>query len=150
MTQNDQPKPKSRRLARRYAMQALYQWQMTQLSIDDIIQQFMQQKGIERVDESFFSELVHGTIKNNLQIDSALQKVLDRDINSLSAVECAILRIAVFEFIFRLDVPYRVVINEAIELAKQYGANEAHKYINGVLNNVAKTLRTVEVTQHKG
>jgi len=140
-------KPKSRRLARRFAMQALYQWQMNRVHGDELIKQFLEQDNMDKADQSYFAELVHGCTQNHERIDNAMQTVLDRKVTELSPVEYSILRLAVFEFIFRLDVPYRVVINEAIELAKEYGANDGYKYINGVLNNAARELRAVEISQ---
>jgi N utilization substance protein B len=96
------------------------------------------------MDKGYFSELVQGVSKQQEQLDNALSQAVDRSISSIDPVESSILRLAVYEFIHRPDIPYRVVLNEAVELAKSMGGEQGHKYVNGVLDKVGATLREVE------
>jgi len=134
----------SRTLAREYAMQALYQWQMTELRPGIIDQQFYQQQSFKGVKRSYFSELLIGVPDNLEVIDRTLTLHVDRPVKKIDPVERAILRIAVYELLHRSDVPYRVIINEAINLAKKFGAEASHKYINSVLDKVARRQRTLK------
>lgn len=136
--------PAARRKARRFAMQAMYQWQMTGNDIADIELQFRRDNDMRKVDITYFHELLHGIPARVDVLDEALQPLLDRKIDELSQVEKAILRLGAFELIDRIDVPYRVVINEGIELAKMFGADESFKYVNGVLDKLARSARTAE------
>lgn len=152
MKSNDyKNKPKQniskRRLARCRAMQALYVWHFMRLDPAQIIQQFVEHFSGTTMDTVFFKELVTGVIKNAEHIDTVMQPALDRKIDELNPVECAILRMAIFELIYRIDVPYRVIINEAVEVAKRYGSADGHKYVNGVLDKLAVKLREVEVNK---
>lgn len=124
--------------ARCYAMQAIYQWQFTQQNVDEIIQTFQDENDFQHVDESYFKELVSGVVKEIHEVDITLQPYLDREIQDLNPVELAILRLATYELLYRPDIPYRVVINEAVEIAKEYGSVEGYKYINGVLDALVK------------
>lgn len=137
-------KKPSRRRARIYAMQVLYQWQLTQNAPQDMIQQFVDEHDMKNVDVSYFSGLVTGALEKIDEIDVVMREYLDRDITELNPVELSILRVGFYEFIYRPDIPYRVVINEAMEVAKKYGAEQGHKYVNGVLDAAAVTLRAVE------
>ncbi len=144
----NQKKP-SRRKARVLAMQALYQWAFTQHIEDELINQFLVEHNTRNADIEYFKALISGVIRHMPQIDAKLAPRLDRGIQSLNPVELAILRIAVFELIHHLDVPYRAVVNEAIEIAKQYGASDAYKFVNGVLDGLATELRAVEASQKR-
>ena len=142
MTQSAVPSsPAARRKARRYALQALYQWQLAGATLSDIEAQFLAANDMQKVDRTYFHDLLHG-------VDEALRPFLDRRVEELSQVEKALLRIGAFELKERLDVPYRVVINESIELAKVFGADDSFKYVNGVLDKLARRLRSAE-TAHR-
>lgn len=123
--------------ARHRILQALYQWELTQHDLHDIENQFHEDQDMRRVDIKYFKELLHGIPENKEIIDAKIEPLLDRPINQLDPVEICILRIATYELIKRIDVPYRVLVNEAVELAKAFGADESHKYINGVIDRLA-------------
>ena len=125
-------------------MQALYQWQLTADDIDGIERQFFEENDMTRVDREYFSELLLGVLKELKSIDTQLEKHMPRSINSVDPVERAILRIATYEFIKRLDVPYRVVLNEAVVLSKKFCAERSHTFVNAVLDKVARDIRTHE------
>ena len=135
---------KARGKARRLAMQALYQWQMTADDIDGIEQQFFEENDMKNVDQEYFSELLLGVLQEISSIDAELEKYMSRSINSVDPVERAILRIAGYEFIKRPDVPYRVVLNEAVVLTKKFCAEKSHTFVNAVLDKVARDTRTHE------
>ena len=135
---------KARGKARRLAMQALYQWQMTADDIDGIERQFMEENDMSQVDQEYFSELLLGVLKEIVPIDAELEKHMPRQINAVDPVERAILRIATYEFIKRLDVPYRVILNEAITLTKKFCAEKSHTFVNAVLDKVARDTRVHE------
>ncbi len=131
--------------ARRNALQALYQWQMTGQSLTVIELQFEQDERLKNAQRSYFSELFHGVPRNLKAIDQELVAFVDRPVEKIDPVERAILRIGVYELIHRLDVPSRVILNEGVNLAKYFGAEESHKYINGILDKVARQLRAEEI-----
>jgi N utilization substance protein B len=135
----------SRTNARKAAVQALYQWQMTGQSLVEIERQFIEEERLKDVQKSYFTELFHGVPKNLEAIDQALAEFVDRPVDMIDPVERAILRIGAYELINRLDMPYRVVLNEGINLAKYFGADGSHRYVNGILDKVAQKKRTVEV-----
>lgn len=137
---------KSRGIARKLAMQAIYQWQMTGDDADEIEQQFIEENDMEKVDKEYFSELLFKVSSEN-DLDAVLEKYMDRKILLVDPVERAILRIACYEFKFRLDVPYKVVINEAIGLTKKFCAEKSHKFVNAVLDKVARELRVNEISK---
>lgn len=126
--------------ARRRALQALYQWQMAGQDLVDIETQFQQEMDMSAVDIDLFRELLHGVPGRVDELDAQFSPLLDRPAEQLDPIERAILRIGTYELAARLDVPCRVVINEAVELAKQFGADQSHRYINGVLDKVARAL----------
>jgi len=136
---------RARSLARERAMQALYQWQITGQELADIEQQFITEQDMKNVDKKYFKELIHGVPKWIEECDTLCGKLLSRPIEQVDPVERAILRIGLYELKKRLDIPYRVVINEAVELAKNFGAEQGHKFINGTLDKAAKSLRAVEI-----
>lgn len=137
--------PSARRKARRFALQALYQWQLSGNDLADIELQFRRDNDMKKVDREYFHELLHGVPAQVDVLDDALQPALDRKVAELSQVEKVILRIGAFELINRLDVPYRVVLNEGIELAKLFGADDSFKYVNGVLDKLARKFRKLEL-----
>ncbi len=130
--------------ARRSAMQALYQWQMTGHSTASIETQFLAEINARHVKIEDFKELLHGIPAEVTVIDAALSEFVDRSINSIDAVERAILRLGVYELLKRPQVPVSIIINEAINLAKIYGAEQSHKYVNSVLDKVARKHRSQE------
>jgi N utilization substance protein B len=135
---------RARSIARKLAMQALYQWQLTHQSAGEIKQQFLESEDSAGVDREHFDELVTSCIEQSESIAAALTPFLDRPLEQLDPVESAILMIGVFELQHRLDVPYRVVINEAVDLCKRFGATDAHKYVNAVLDRAAREIRAEE------
>lgn len=147
---NTPPDKKSRRgtrarsIARKLAMQALYQWQLTDHTASDISRQFIESEEFKGADREYFEELVKRCIKEEAQINAAIGPFIDRPLEQLDPVETALLMIGMFELRSRLDVPYRVVINEAVDLAKRFGATDAHKYVNAVLDRAAKDIRAAE------
>nr|WP_231975074.1 transcription antitermination factor NusB [Pseudomonas pohangensis] len=142
-------KTATRRKARSLAMQALYQWHMAGQSINEIEAQFRVDNDFSGVDGGYFSEILHGVPSLKTELDELLVPCLDRPLDELDPVELAILRLSLFELRNRVDVPYRVVINEGIELAKVYGATDGHKFVNGVLDKLAPQLREAEVRANK-
>lgn len=130
-----------RRRARRAALQAIYQWQMTAEELETIAAQFRQEKSWRRIDEELFSAHLYGVPENVTNLDAHLQPILDRPIAQLDAVERAILRMGAYELTHREDIPWRVVINECVELAREFGAEQSHRYINGILDKLARRTR---------
>jgi len=141
--------PALRHKARHYAMQAIYQWQMSQNPLQQIEQQFRSEYDFSQVDLEFFQELLHRVPAQLGDLDALIAPHIDRAINELTPIELALLRIGAYELAYRIDVPFKVAINEAVSLAKKFGAAESHKYINGVLDNIAKQTRAVEVNANK-
>lgn len=137
--------PSPRRQARRLGMQAIYQWQLGVNSPAEVEQQFLATQPLDKVDVPYFLELLRNVAKCVADLDKHMQPVLDRPISELNPVELAILRIALYELVYCPQVPYRVVIDEALRLAKTFGAVEGYKYVNAVLDKVARTLRKSEV-----
>lgn len=133
--------PNLRHRARRATVQALYQWQLTGQPPEDILQQITEDGGPGRLDKKLFAELAPGVAQNVERIDAAIAPHLDRKVSEVDPVERAILRLGTYELLFKLEVPLRVVINEGVELAKTFGAETSHKYINGVLDKVARAHR---------
>lgn len=137
--------PVARSRARRRALQAVYAWQMSGATARDVIAQFAHEQAHEVADLEYFEDLVRGVDKHCEELDDALAPFLDRDIEQVDPIERAALRIAAYELRQRRDVPYRVVINEAIETVKRFGAEHGHTYVNGVLDHAAAAWRPVEV-----
>ncbi|WP_225639485.1 transcription antitermination factor NusB [Candidatus Profftia sp. (ex Adelges kitamiensis)] len=134
-------KPTSRRLARECAVQAIYSWQISQNNISDIEFQFLSEHAVNNCDINYFRELLHGVATNSEYLDKLMIPVLSREIRGLGQIEKAVLRISLFELSKRKDIPYKVVINEGIELAKYFGSVDSYKFINGVLNTIASIIR---------
>ncbi|MFV2060607.1 MAG: transcription antitermination factor NusB [Gammaproteobacteria bacterium] len=131
--------------ARRYAVQALYQWQLSGLDIDEIKKQFYEEHNFKKVDAKFFDEVIYKIPSLIAELENKIAPHLSRAYDEIDPIERGILLLGSYELAFRPDVPYRVVINEAIELAKTFGAEDAHKFINGVLDKIALNEREVEV-----
>ena len=134
-----------RRKARHYGMQALYQWHMAGAALNDIEAEFRADYDFSRVDLEYFQALLHGVPKHVDTLEEHLIPILDRAVDELDPIERTLLRMGVFELSERIDVPYKVVINEAVALAKKFGATDSHKYINGVLDKVARKIRKAEI-----
>lgn len=143
------PKPSARRRARQLALQALYQWQISRSSLTDIEMQFRADNDFAKVDEGYFHTLLHEIPGIVSTLDETMNPLLDRPLTQLDPVEMAALRIGCYELMHRADVPYRVVINEAIELVKRFGAQDSHRYINGILDKLAPRLRSEEVRKFR-
>jgi len=136
--------------ARRYAVQAIYQWQMIGQDVSEIrniIDQFVAEQDQNGFDIKYFDALLRGVSGNLKALDQQLKPCLDRSIESVDPVERAILRLGAFELILRPEVPYRVIINESVELAKIFGAEQGHRFVNGVLDKLAKQTRAMEMSQ---
>ena len=141
---------RKRSRARHHAVQAIYQWQLTGHDIGDIVGQFLTSQDPAKFEVEYFRDLLRGIATSVDELDARLQPHVDRPIQQIDPVERAILRLGVYELAHHPEVPYRVVINEAVELAKVFGAEESHKYVNGVLDKVARELRAVEVSAVRG
>jgi len=138
----------ARKRARHFAMQAIYQWQMTNKSAQIIEAEFHADNDMSKVDAEYFSEVFAGVLNDKDTLDECFVKHLkNMSKEELDPVTLALLRMASFEFSQRVDVPYRVVINESVNLAKKFGAEDSHKFINGVLDKVARELRASELGQ---
>jgi transcription antitermination protein NusB len=138
-------KPAARRKARKFALQAIYQWQLSGNDLTDIEQQFIDDNDFSKVDGDYFRELLYQVVANVEEIDEMIQPKLDRKFSEVNPVEKSVLRLSSYELMKRIDVPYRVVINEALELAKTFGATDGHKYVNGILDKVARETRSAEM-----
>jgi N utilization substance protein B len=136
--------PSARRKARRFALQGLYEWQMSGNPSWEIEARYRVENAMHKVDLDYFHELLHRIPQITEELDTLIAPHLDREFQTLDPVELATLRIGAYELKHRLDVPYRVVINEGIELAKVFGASESHRYINGVLDKLSASLRQLE------
>ena len=141
--------PAARSRARRRALQALYAWQMSNSPIDKVIEQFRAEQDMEIADLEYFEALVRGVAEHSEELDAVLSKFIDRTMAQVDPIERAVLRIAGFELAYRVDVPYRVVINEAIETTKRFGAEHGHTYVNGVLDRAAAEWRAQEIQASK-
>lgn len=135
----------ARSRSRRRALQALYAWQMSGGDVSSVIAQFAHEQAHEVADLEYFEDLVRGVLGHTAELDAALADYVDREVEQIDPIERAVLRIAAYELRHRPDVPYRVVINEAIEIAKRFGAEHGHTYVNGVLDHAASAWRPVEV-----
>ena len=140
---------KARSRARRMAMQALYEWQVANNTPLDILNTYRAEQDLKKVDEDYFRDLLLNTAKYQEELDAIMSACLDRPIHEVDPIEMAILRLASYELAHRPDVPYRVVINEAIELAKAFGAESGHKFVNGILDKVALRVRADEIKHGK-
>lgn len=141
--------PALRRKARHYALQALYQWQISRNPLNDIEAQFRTEFDFSKTDLEYFQVLLHGVPEHLGEIERTFEPQLDRALKDLTPIELTLLRMGTFELAHRIDVPFKVVINEAVSLAKKFGATDSHKYINGVMDNLAKELRQIEVAAER-
>ena len=136
-----------RHKARELALQGVYSWQLSKNAVEQIELNLATSNDMKKVDMGFFQELLRAGISQATELDASIKPYLGRLPEELDPIEKSILRIATYELVQCLETPYKVVINEAIELAKSYGAQDSHKFINGVLDKAVKTLRRHEVQQ---
>ena len=137
------PRP-ARRRSREFALQGLYQWLLSAEAVADVEAHIMEQEDFAKCDRAHFDALLHGTIEQAAALDAVLTRHVDRKTSQLSPVEHAALMIGCYELMHCMDIPYRVVINEAVELAKSFGGTDGHKFVNGVLDKCAADLRPNE------
>jgi N utilization substance protein B len=133
-----------RQRARRRALQALYQWQITRQQAGEILRQFRQAQDLSLIDEEFFENLLRGVIGEHQALDCSLQPFLDRPMAQVDIMEQAVLRLGAWELLHCPEVPFRVVLNEAIDLAHRFGAEQGHAFVNGVLDKAARVWRSQE------
>jgi N utilization substance protein B len=136
--------------ARRLATQALYQWDLSGSNLSQIEVQFHEDEDFSKVDRDYFHELLHEIPSRLDEVEQAFTAYLDRPLKEIDPVERAVLRMATYELMTHIEIPYKVIINEAVNLTKKFGAEQAHRYVNGVLDQVARKLRAVEHPQGKG
>lgn len=137
-------KPAERRRARQFAVQAIYQWQITQTGVSQIIEQFSVDQDMSKADVPYFKELLIGVVQNVDSLNDKLSPYLSRKLEDVDMVDIAVLRLAMFELTYRSDVPPKVVLNEAIELAKDFATDESYKFVNGVLDKALRSLKLRE------
>ena len=143
-TRPDGIDPAARSRARRRALQAVYAWQLSGSSMNKVLEQFRDEQDMEIADLEYFEDLLRGLEAHLAQVDEALAPFIDRPLEQVDPIERGVLRLAVYELLHRLDVPYRVIINEAIEIAKRFGSEHGHTYINGVPDRGAQSWRAAE------
>jgi N utilization substance protein B len=134
----------ARRRSRELATQGLYQWLLSGSPGDEIDAQLRGAQGYDKADHEHLNAILHGVMRDSVALSAAIAPCLDRPIDQLSPVERAVLLVAAFELTNHVDIPYRVVINEAVELTKTYGGSDGYKYVNGVLDKLAAQLRATE------
>jgi N utilization substance protein B len=134
-----------RRKARHFGLQALYQWTLSGSALADIEAEFRVDNDFRHTDGDYFTAILKGVTSDVDALEALFSPALDRSLDDLDPIERNLLRLGAFELRDRIDVPYKVVINEAVSLAKKFGATESHRYINGVLDKVARDLRTIEL-----
>ncbi len=139
------PAKSTRRRARELALQGIYQWRLAGGDEAQIEKQIREEKGMGRYDAEFFSDLLRGVLTRHLELEAAVSTHLDRPLNELSPVEFSVLLLGAYELLHHPEVPYRVIINEAVELTKTFGGADGHKYVNGVLDKMAAQVRATEV-----
>jgi len=141
------PLAAQRRKARHYGLQALYQWTLSGASPSEIEAEFRVDNDFKHTDGEYFNALLCGVIADVEALELVFEPALDRGLDDLDPIERNLLRLGTFELRDRIDVPYKVVISEAVALAKKFGATDSHRYINGVLDKISRELRTVERAQ---
>ncbi|OWQ92157.1 N utilization substance protein B [Roseateles aquatilis] len=144
------PAKSARRRSREHALQGLYQWLVTGDDLGVIDAHTREQEGFDKADRNHYDKLLNGAIEDAAELDTVLARHVDRKTTELSPIEHAILLIGAFELKHCIDIPYKVAINEAVELAKSFGGTDGHKYVNGVLDRAAADLRPVEVKAARG
>jgi N utilization substance protein B len=136
--------PAARSRARRRAVQALYAWELGGNSMRNVIDDFRSEQDMQIADLDYFEDLLRGVEAHRAELDAGMAPFLDRDIERVDPIERAVLRLSAYELKHRIDVPYRVVLNEAVEVAKRFGSEQGHTYVNGVLDKLAGATRAAE------
>jgi len=136
---------KGRRRARKIALQAIYQRLISKTELTEIEAQFRAIHGTDKVDFEYFNRLFYGVEQSQTELDKVLLPFLDRPIKNLNPIELAVLRLSAFELTEVLEIPYRVILDESVNLSKTFGSQDGHRYVNGVLNNLAKKIRATEI-----
>ncbi|RUR20282.1 transcription antitermination factor NusB [Legionella sp. km535] len=135
-----------KRKARKLALQALYQWLMSGSDLHEIEAQFRVINNMDKVDVEYFTRLLHGVPAHAEALEASFSPFLDRDVSGLNPIELTVLRIGSFELFHCPEIPYKVVLDESISLTKEFGSQDGHRYVNGVLNNLAQQVRSVEIS----
>ena len=135
-----------KRRARKLALQALYQWLISSNDLHEIEAQFLAINNMARVDGDYFSRLLHGIPQCLADLEASISPFIDREIHGLNPIELTVLRIGAYELLHCPELPYKVVIDESISLAKEFGSQDGHRYVNGVLNSLARQVRAVEIS----
>ena len=143
-TRTDRRATNARSVARRLAVQAIYRWQLNDGPWQDVLLEFADAEDMPKADRGYFRELIEGVCSTRPQLDEAIVQWTDRPTVQLDPVEHAVLLVAVFELTARPDVPFRVVLNEAVNITRRFGATDGHKFVNAVLDRAARVLRTHE------
>jgi N utilization substance protein B len=141
-------KTSSRTRARRLAMQGLYEWQVSDNKPSEIETQYLIEKETDKVDIAYFRELISKVPLHCEELDGHIAPLISRPLEEVDLVELAVLRLGTYELLYHPEIPYRVVINESVELAKMFGADQGHRFVNGIMDRLAASLRTVEVQAH--
>ena len=141
-------KTSARTRARRLATQGLYEWQVSSNKPSEIETQYLIEKETDKVDIEYFRELITKIPLHCEELDSHIAPLISRPLNEVDLVELAVLRLGTYELLYHPEVPYRVIINEAVELVKMFGADQGHRFVNGIMDRLAASLRTVEVQAH--
>ena len=136
---------RARKLARKLALQALYQWKMSGTALSEIEAQFRVANSMEKVDDAYFCKLMHTIPTLFKDLENVFSPYLDRDVEALNPVELAVLQLGTYELVHCPEIPYKVVLDEAISLTRAFGAQDGYKYVNGVLNQVAQSVRKIEI-----
>jgi len=132
--------------ARKVAMQAMYQWSINKTSFADLVQQFTGYETWKKADKSWFAVLVQGVPNNIIEINNSLEAVVDRPLDKIDLVELSILRLGAYELLYHIEIPYKVILNEYINLSKVFGSSQSYRYINATLDKIAQNIRSVEIS----
>ena len=135
-----------KRRARKLALQALYQWLMSGHELCEIEAQFRVANNMEKVDGEYFCRILHGVPAHVVSLEESITPFLDRPIEGLNPIELTVLRLGAFELFYCPEIPYRVVLDESVSLTREFGSQEGHRYVNGVLNNLARSARAIEIS----
>lgn len=141
---------RGKRKARKLALQALYQWLMSGTDAHEIEAQFRVINKMDKVDVDYFCRLLHGVPKHVSSLEAHFTPFLDREISALNPIELTVLRLGSFELLYCPEIPYKVVLDEAISLTKEFGSQDGYRYVNGVLNNLAHQVRSIEISHSNG
>lgn len=135
-----------KRRARKLALQALYQWLMSGSDLSEIEAQFRAINKMDKVDDVYFCRLLYGIPAQVSSLEDSFSPFLDREVSSLNPIELTVLRIGAFELLHCPEIPYKVVLDESVSLTKEFGSQDGFRYVNGVLNNLARQSRSVEIS----